>query len=206
MSFILSGLTNANEFYSQHYLDEILEKDLKALFDQWKEQGAESPVARLRAAAGANTYFRQRERFLQERKASEREAQLIDLVQPLLEALGYQINPHAMSLADGELPVLAVYNDAKQQPVLVIVAAVAGEDELDTSPLELAPTAVFNEQGKNKHADQTWEDTLSKRLFAEDHPPRWVLLIHHDEWLLIERSKWARKALLRFNLPEIRPT
>ena len=48
MSFAITGLTNANEFYSQHYLDEILEKDLKPLFDQWKEQGAQSPVARLR--------------------------------------------------------------------------------------------------------------------------------------------------------------
>ncbi|MFZ6758126.1 Eco57I restriction-modification methylase domain-containing protein [Undibacterium sp. Ji50W] len=203
MSFILSGLTNANEFYSQHYLDEILEKDLKPLFDQWKEQGSQSPVSRLRAAAGANTYFRQRERLLQERKASEREALLIDLVQPLLEALGYQLNPHAMSLADGDLPVLAVYNDAKQFPLLVIVAAVAGDNELDMSPLELWPPAVFNEQGKNRHSDQTWEDALSKRLFAEDHPPRWVLLVHHDEWILIERSKWARKALLSFNLPEL---
>lgn len=57
--------------------------------------------------------------------------------------------------------------------MLVIAAAVAGEDELDTSPLELAPTPVFNEQGKT-NIHQTWEDTLSKRLFAEDHPPRQV--------------------------------
>ena len=62
MSFAVNGLTNANEFYSQHYLDEILEKDLKPLFEKWKEQGVQSPVARLRAAAGANGYFRIRER------------------------------------------------------------------------------------------------------------------------------------------------
>lgn len=84
MSFAITGLTNANEFYSQHYLDEILEKDLKSLFDQWKEQGAQSPVGRLRAAAGANGYFRARERFLTERKTSERASLFIDLVQPLL--------------------------------------------------------------------------------------------------------------------------
>ena len=30
-----------------------------------------------------------------------------------------------------------------------------------------------------------------------------MLLLHHEEWLLIERSKWGRKALLRFNLPEL---
>ena len=61
MSFAITGLENANEFYSQHYLDEIVERDLKPLFDRWKEQGAASPVARVRTAGGA-AYFRTRER------------------------------------------------------------------------------------------------------------------------------------------------
>lgn len=202
MSFAITGLTNANEFYSQHYLDEILEKDLKPLFDQWKEQGAQSPVSRLRTAAGANGYFRARERFLTERKPSERASLFIDLVQPLLAALGYELAQQNLALADGELPVLAVYRDAKHQPLLVIAAAIADADDEDSSPLQLhAPVA--SEQGKVKYAHSDWEETLSKRLFADDHPPRWVLLLHHEEWLLIERSKWGRKALLRFNLPEL---
>jgi len=202
MSFAITGLTNANEFYSQHYLDEILEKDLKPLFDQWREQGAQSPVSRLRTAAGANGYFRTRERFLTERKTSERASLFIDLVQPLLAALGYELAQQNLALADGELPVLAVYRDAKHQPLLVIAAAIADADDDDSSPLQLhAPVA--SEQGKGKYAHSDWEETLSKRLFADDHPPRWVLLLHHEEWLLIERSKWGRKALLRFNLPEL---
>ncbi|WP_137819601.1 Eco57I restriction-modification methylase domain-containing protein [Pseudomonas sp. 2FG] len=202
MSFAITGLTNANEFYSQHYLDEILEKDLKPLFDQWKEQGAQSPVGRLRTAAGANGYFRARERFLNERKASERASLFIDLVQPLLAALGYELAQQSLALADGELPVLAVYRDAKHQPLLVIAAAIAGAEDDDSSPLQLLAPAA-SEQGKGKYAYSDWEETLSKRLFADDHPPRWVLLLHHEEWLLVERSKWGRKALLRFNLPEL---
>lgn len=202
MSFAITGLTNANEFYSQHYLDEILEKDLKSLFEQWKEQGAQSPVVRLRTAAGANGYFRARERFLTARKTSERASLFIDLVQPLLAALGYDLAPQNLTLADGELPVLAVYRDAKQHPLLVIAAAIADAEDDDCSPLQLLPPAT-TEQGKSKHAHSDWEETLSKRLFADDHPPRWVLLVHHEEWLLIERSKWGRKALLRFNLPDL---
>lgn len=202
MSFAITGLTNANEFYSQHYLDEILEKDLKPLFDQWKEQGAQSPVARLRTAAGANGYFRARERFLNERKTSERASLFIELVQPLLAALGYELAPQNLALAEGDLPVLAVYRDANHQPLLVIAAAIADVEDDDSSPLQL-PAPAANEQGKGKYAHSDWEETLSKRLFADDHPPRWVLLLHHEEWLLIERSKWGRKALLRFNLPEL---
>lgn len=147
MSFAIAGLTNANEFYSQHYLDEILEKDLKPLFDQWKEQGADSPVARLRAASGANGYFRARQRFLSERKASERASLFIDLVQPLLQAIGYELAPENLALADGEQPVLATYRDAKHQPLLVIAAAIAGVDDEELGPLQLKPQAA-NSQSK----------------------------------------------------------
>ncbi|XEG74754.1 class I SAM-dependent DNA methyltransferase [Pseudomonas sp. abacavir_1] len=202
MSFAIAGLTNANEFYSQHYLDEILEKDLKPLFDQWKEQGADSPVARLRAASGANGYFRARQRFLSERNASERTSLFIDLVQPLLQALGYQIAPENLALAEGELPVLTTYRDAKHQPLLVIAAAIAGADVEELGPLQLKPL-VADSPSKSRQAEGDWEETLTKRLFADDHPPRWVLLVHHEEWLLIERSKWGRKALLTFKLPDL---
>lgn len=202
MSFAIAGLTNANEFYSQHYLDEILEKDLKPLFDQWKEQGADSPIARLRTASGANGYFRARQRFLTERKASERASLFIDLVQPLLQAIGYQLAPENLALADGVLPVLATYRDAKHQPLLVIAAAIAGVDDEELGPLQLKPQAA-DSYGKSRQADSDWEEALSRRLFGDDHPPRWVLLVHHDEWLLIERSKWGRKALLSFKLPDL---
>ncbi|QEY64977.1 class I SAM-dependent DNA methyltransferase [Metapseudomonas lalkuanensis] len=202
MSFAIAGLTNANEFYSQHYLDEILEKDLKPLFDQWKEQGADSPVSRLRTASGANGYFRARQRFLSERKASDRASLFIDMVQPLLQAIGYQLAPENLALADGELPVLATYRDAKHQPLLVIAAAIAGMDDEDLGPLQLKPQTP-DSQSKSRQADSDWEETLSRRLFADDHPPRWVLLVHHEEWLLIERSKWGRKALLSFKLPDL---
>ena len=38
MAIDLIGIENCNEFYSQHYLSELLEGDLKALFARWKEQ------------------------------------------------------------------------------------------------------------------------------------------------------------------------
>lgn len=197
MSFAPSGLENVNEFFSQHYLDEVAEKsDLKPLFERWKELGAQSPVSRLRSAAGAS-YFRARERFLAERKPIERQALLLDLAQPLLQALGYETAPQTLEVANAALPVLAVYRDARAHPVLVIAAAFADVDEADTSPLQLHPRAP---EGPAK-AD--WEETLTKTLFADETPPRWVLLVHHEEWLLIERAKWGRKALLRFKLPEL---
>ncbi|MFC3337116.1 Eco57I restriction-modification methylase domain-containing protein [Paracandidimonas soli] len=205
MSFTINGLSNANEFYSQHYLDDILVKDLKPLFDQWKEQGAGSPVARLRSASGANGYFRDRERFLAEKRPEARARLLHELAQPLLAALGYELQPHTLALADsgreGELPLLALYRDSKGHPLLAIAAALALPGDEDTAPLQLPPRDGKGAKAGRHHAD--WEETLSRRLFADDSPPRWVLLVHHEQWLLIERAKWGRKALLRFDLPEL---
>lgn len=205
MSFTIHGLTNANEFYSQHYLDDILVKDLKPLFDQWKEQGSNSPVARLRSASGANGYFRDRERFLGEKRPEARTRLLHELAQPLLAALGYELQPENLALADanreGELPLLALYRDAKGHPLLAIASALALPGEDDTPPLDLPPRDSKGARVGRHHAD--WEETLSRRLFADDAPPRWVLLVHHEQWLLIERAKWGRKALLRFDLPEL---
>lgn len=205
MSFTINGLSNTNEFYSQHYLDDILVKDLKPLFDQWKEQGAGSPVARLRSASGANGYFRDRERFLGEKRPEARARLLHELAQPLLAALGYALQPQTLALADagreGELPLLALYRDAKGHPLLAIAAALALPGDEDTAPLHLPPRDGKGAKAGRHHAD--WEETLSRRLFADDTPPRWVLLVHHEQWLLIERAKWGRKALLRFDLPEL---
>jgi len=203
MTFASTGLENTNEFYSQHYLDEVVENDLKVLFNRWKEQGANSPVSRVRTAGGA-AYFRARERFVSERKAADRLPLLIDLVQPLLQAIGYEMAPQELESAEGKghgLPVLAVYRDTKAHPLLVIAAAVAppaapGEDE--AHPLQCQPLGA---DGKPSAAD--WEETLTKTVFSDDTPPRWVLLVHHETWLLIERGKWGRKALLSFNLPEL---
>jgi hypothetical protein len=133
MSFNQAGLENANEFYSQHYLDEVVERDLKPLFDRWKEQGAESPASRVKSAGGA-AYFRARERFLAEKKLPERRGLLRELAKPILSALGYDgEKAHNLELADGELPVLAVYRDAKGAPLLVIAEAVASPGEEDSA-------------------------------------------------------------------------
>ncbi|WP_222434171.1 Eco57I restriction-modification methylase domain-containing protein [Comamonas flocculans] len=210
MSFTIHGLSNANAFYSQHYLDDILVKDLKPLFEQWKEQGSKSPVARLRSASGANGYFRERERFLAEKRPKARARLLHELAQPLLAALDYALQPQALPLADsgraGDLPLLALYRDAKGHPLLAIAAALALPGDEDTAPLQLPPRDATGAKASHHHAAHApvdWEETLSRRLFAADAPPRWVLLVHHEQWLLIERAKWGRKALLRFDLPEL---
>ena len=51
--------------------------------------------------------------------------------------------------------------------------------------------------------DTTLEDVLSEHVFASEEPPRWVLLFHAGQLVLIDRTKWADRRLLRFHFDRI---
>ena len=50
---------------------------------------------------------------------------------------------------------------------------------------------------------ESWEKIITRRIFAQQHPPRWVLLLSASQVLLLERGKWTHNRLLRFDLDEI---
>ena len=50
---------------------------------------------------------------------------------------------------------------------------------------------------------ESWNDVVTRRIFAQDRPPRWLLLLSYDRVLLLERGKWTHNRLLRFDLDEI---
>jgi hypothetical protein len=203
MAFPLTAIHNANEFFSQHYLDEVLESDLKELFARWQEQDSAAPPARLRSMAG--DYFRIRERFSRTRVLAERLPLLQELAEKLFAALGYELQAQVHDFEAGPLPLLASYNATDGRPLLVIALAPLSPkaDPDEWSVLTGAPLRA-NTGGDPELLENTdWETVLSKQVFADEHPPRWVLLLGHDELLVIERAKWSRKALLRFDLPEL---
>jgi hypothetical protein len=51
----LTGITNANEFYSNHYLDAILKDDIKGVAQRWKEL-EESLIPPLPRGEGAGRF------------------------------------------------------------------------------------------------------------------------------------------------------
>jgi N-6 DNA Methylase len=204
MAFPLFGIENANEFYSQHYLDEVLDQDLKDLFARWEASGTESPPARLRAMAG--NYLRLREEILKARTMAGRLTALNEIAQPLLTALGYEFRPESLELENGSLYVACCYRRADGHPALVIALAPMALDAIESDWTALASPPLALADDGNAPApipDMDWETAATRIVFADTHPPRWLLLLGHDELLVIERAKWGRKALLRFKLPEI---
>src|SRR5690349_4112691 len=96
MALDLSGIINENEFYSHHYLQAILEDDLRDLFAEWdrreKEEGAEHPADTLSRLA--RPYFVMRGRY--ERGSESRESQTREFIEMLLPALGYEVKPRVV--------------------------------------------------------------------------------------------------------------
>ncbi len=76
-----------------------------------------------------------------------------------------------------------------------------GEDPLSLKPHRLQfhgeappPEALLRE---------SWSDVLTRRIFGQERPPRWVLVLSFSRLLLIERGKWTHHRLLRFDFDEI---
>ncbi len=202
------GITNENEFYSHHYLSEVFQGDIKETLERWKvlaeSDDEKVPYVALRRLSREFLQFRgklERERRHDARIALQRE-----FFQRLLTVLGCGWAPRNLPLENGdEIPVLATVSSDSSIPELICLGAYdATYEGLD--PLSLTP-----------HRDQfhgdapppreilhaTWNDIITRRLYAQNHPPRWVLLLSDCQCLLIDRSKWNQNRLLRFDFAEI---
>ncbi|MCQ3870603.1 class I SAM-dependent DNA methyltransferase [Klebsiella variicola] len=228
----LVGINNENEFYSNHYLGEVFTSDIRDVLEPWIEQeNAAREVERAAREQGkeveagyrapwnqlnslATEFFRKLTEHEKQRQIPQRLADQRRRWQPLLKALGYELNPHIQMLDDDTpLPVLARYNSTDGSPWLWIVEAHDQEEgTLDPLALSLltaqfpADTDKHKRDSLRKKANgeyRSWQDLLSTVVFTQNEPPRFVLLLGNRQLLLLDRTKWAQNRLLRFDFEEI---
>ena len=203
------GIRNEQEFYSDHYLAEIFDQDLKKTVGQWRKDAEErdvpgrTPDAALRGLK--DEYFQFRDEFGAERDDRKRVELQRGWFRKLLTELGHEWNPRNLPLEnDEELPVLSTREGSGGQRLVVIgVYDRYGEGE---DPLSLNPRTVqFHGEvpASGSVLDSNWGDLISSRLFGWEHPARWALVLSHGQALLLERGKWSRNSLLRFDFPEL---
>ncbi|EJZ8383407.1 TPA: hypothetical protein ACPY23_001278 [Klebsiella oxytoca] len=228
----LVGINNENEFYSNHYLGEVFTSDIRDVLEPWIEQenaareaeraareqgneveaGYRAPWNQLNSLA--TEFFRKLTDHEKQRQIPQRLADQRTRWQPLLKALGYELNPHIQMLDDDTpLPVLARYNSTDGSPWLWIVEAHDQEEgTLDPLALSLltaqfpADTDKHKRDSLRKKANgeyRSWQDLLSTVVFTQNEPPRFVLLLGNRQLLLLDRTKWAQNRLLRFDFEEI---
>lgn len=224
MSIDLTGIQNVGEFYSHHYLDALLEDDLRGLFAGWRTAEEKAPDQRLNRCATA--YFAAKSRAMQSRRPAERYQASHGLHVALLEALGYPYTPDVRYLLTDEVvPILSAVPRDGHEYLWAVETTFA---DPDTSPLEqtilLEQLAGVSSQDahragvrsqtsggksqigspKSEIADlQTpWEDLIGE-IFRRDEPPRWLILFAGQKIYLLDRTKWGYGQYLLFDLDEL---
>ena len=226
----LPGISNANEFYSAHYLESVLAGDIKKVRERWAEQAkaqleadlaagvsnatASTPEAQFKALRKPWQKLREAEIGIADEPAERLRLQRELFFQPLLEALGYPFAPYAEPVLIGgeayQVPLLGEVSNAKGEPWLWVVECFNPSDE-PADPLELTIATSWACQvaditngkvvlGMDGQPAETWEELISERVFGQEIPPRWLLAVSRDQLLLIDRQKWAASRLLRFEL------
>jgi hypothetical protein len=221
MALDLTGIANHNEYYSQHYLLALFEGDLKDILARWELAATEHPdseahrVPPLRLRALANSYFRLHGRLHRLREAGPRLAEQTSWLADWLHALGYDPQPTWRTLGEKGLriPLLASVDKPSGAPLLWVLPALPPADEPALDPLTLSVDAAqfaadpANDDPQAKverpKSDTTWEDIITKHIFALDEPPRWVLLASFGHLCLIDRTKWPERRYLSFDLQSI---
>jgi methylase of polypeptide subunit release factors len=221
MRLELTGLTNHNEYYSQHYLAEVFEDDLKDVLARWEQAASDypdseahrPPPARLRSLAAP--YFRLANRLSRIRDSHSRHVEQSRWITDWLLALGYSPQPTWRTLLPSgfRIPLLATVDKPSGAPLLWILPALPPADEAGQDPLALTvdeaqyagdpakpdPRESLLHPGK----DRVWEEIITKHIFTLDEPPRWILLVSFDRMCLLDRTKWPERRYLSFDLHEI---
>ena len=203
------GIRNEQEFYSDHYLAEIFDQDLKRTTGRWRQEAEEreepgrTPDVALRGLK--DEYFRFRAEFGAEQDDRKRIELQRGWFRKLLTALGHEWRPHNLPLeTDEELPVLSTREGPGAHRLVVIGVYDRYGEEAD--PLSLKPrTLQFH--GEVPPAlgvlEESWGELIASRLFGWERPVRWVLVLSQGQALLLERGKWPRNSLLRFDFQEL---
>jgi len=203
-----AGITNENEFYSHHYLAEVFKGDIKALIDQWlaeeaQEGAPKAPFKQLQACSAH--WFAKLGAVTRAKSPEECLAAHQELHQPLLTALGYTLQPAQCELQAGlPVPVWHVAAEVGKAPQLIVVPSYSpsqeDDDLLDQQLSSLHYSGIPVPAPLN---GRSMAEVLSEALFGADQPPRFIILVGLNQWLLLDRFKWPNNRVLRFDWSDI---
>ena len=209
----LTGITNQNEYYTNHYFSSIFEENASGTISAWRNAAKESddlktPWALLRDTA--KQYYPLHDRYLRSKFDTQVLANIRVLADGYLKALGYpDAQPEWIEIdATLKVPVYLEIKKANGAPALWVLLA-ASEDKDDGILNKLCfSTEDIGEEGLNPISAFAMttlenEDLATKILFGSTEPPRFLAFIGMNQIALIDRNKWNEKRYLQFELEEI---
>ncbi len=190
MAFDLTGISNENEFYSDHYLREILhKKDLKDWVKATREKDRDAPRWESLRRFGP-TFLQQGLRYADDPSLRIQR----EVLHQMLGILGYDFDPHTLELKEGPVPFLSTVTDQYHTHVHVIEAFDSKRSGFELLQLTVDPLQV-NRTPSEEHS----LEKLVKSIFFGEDPPRWILVTSLRTWMLFERGKWSGRRSLRFD-------
>lgn len=219
-----AGIANENEFYSHHYLAEVFKGDIKTRLETWDADEAAHPGDEThrnpakRLSAWGQKWFALRGQIGKARDDAEKWQIFTQLQAGLLQALGYAApgkTAAIMELVPGQpLPLWQLLAKGEQgqgsaaaalqaTQLAIVPAYQPGAEDEDLLDHQLTHLHYSGENVPPALKGQAWAAIISEALFGAENPPRYVLLLGLDHWLLLDRYKWPNNRALRFDWVDI---
>ena len=213
MSMDLTGINNQNEYYTNHYFSSIFEENASDTISKWRAEAKDNesvrtPWALLREAA--KQYYPIHDRFSHSKYDTQTLANIRSLADTYLSALGYPCaSPEWIELDDTlKAPVYLELKKSNGAPALWVMLAASEEKEAAILDKYCFSANDIGEEGVYSVPDEAFtaisnENLITKILFGQAEPPRFIILIGMNQIALIDRNKWNEKRYLQFELEDI---
>lgn len=202
----LVGIKNQNEYYTNHYFTSIFKDNAEDTIKGWKgrekEEEIQPPWKRLRDIS--RQYYRIRDRYQTTKNENNSKAQVQELAELYLSALGFEDrNSVTVQVADSiTVPVFHEETKVNGAPLFwafLCVAKERGDDILQGKIFEKSE----DEEEAGKIVEYNNDDILAKLFFAGEEAPRFIMFIGINQIALIDRNKWNEKRYLQFMMEDI---
>ena len=213
MSIDLTGITNKNEYYTNHYFSTVFEESTSATISNWNAAARESeevrtPWSLLRQ--NARQYYTAHDKYVRSSMNMQTLVSIKTLASSYLKSLGYVEGKPAVITVDDSLSVPVYLEMTKSNGAPLLWVLLSASKEADAGIMEsfsFDATAIEDDMTgalyKGVLGEIPNEDLVTKILFGSNEPPRFVMLIGMNQIALIDRNKWNEKRYLQFELEEI---
>lgn len=208
-----AGIANENEFYSHHYLSEVFKGDIKDRLAAWDAEEAQHPgnapdheqhrAPPKRLQAWAQRWFALRSQVQRGKDENERWHSFVQMQTGLLQALGYAPPARSGTLHEFSTGLPVPLWHLQGQRLAIIPAYQPSREDDDLLDHALTAFHYGAEPLPPQIKGLSWAELLSDAVFGGEQPPRYVLLLGLDEWLLLDRYKWPNNRALRFAWADI---
>ena len=213
MSIDLTGITNKNEYYTNHYFSTIFEENADEAITAWAQAAKSSeeirtPWAQLRQ--NARQFYPLHDRYAGGALNLQLLAAIRTMADRYLASLGYPEAAPELVPVDASLSV-PVYLEMKKSngaPLLWVMLSASRESDagiLESNVFDgnIAEEDAFGAVHSDDLLELKNEDLATQILFGAAEPPRFLLFISLNQIALIDRNKWSEKRYLQFELEDI---